>query len=363
MHALFRSAKGISKLSLIILLLATGTVGAVLSYLWTIGYYVEMGHYIPEEIAIAVQNVTFPIENSSYFDATIINPSYSTADANITTIVIINTSGGFDAVSSTEPSVPYVLGIGENVTFRCNKKWGNYTGQEIGVAVFVKDGSGATKVCKIELVQLEMEYPAYNTTVTINQFNMTVHNRSRIPLDISEVHLGNVTVPSEKILLDGQGITLPYRIPENDSRVFTFQVPLWDAEADSGLLGTTTNFSIKTLQGYFASRAVVFSNAVVLTVTNVTYPQLNATQFILKNEPQSPHSVNISYVTINIGDQTYTVASMNATGYVLEKGQNITVLCVDGRFNWSGWSGQKITIRVYTTQGFLAKKEEIIPSG
>jgi hypothetical protein len=355
--------KGVSTLSLIILLLIAGTIGAVLSYLWTVGYYVDVGLRVPEGVTtLTITNVAFPLENANHFNVTLLNPTYSRADANITGIALVVTTNHTEVVpASSSPSTPYSLRRGEDITFKCNLNWGDYAGQSITVLVFVEDGSGATKAYQTEFVKLEVIEFDYNTNTTISQFNMTVRNRSNIPLDITKIRLGIEEIPSEDIFIGDQNITFPYRIAGNETKVFSCQFPLWDPETNSGYLGSTNNIVVETMQGYRASRSETFSNPVVLIVSNVTYPQLNRTQFVLTNDPQSPHYVNMSYVTISVGNETFTVAQTNATG-ILEIGSNVTIVCEDGRLNWDSWKGQEITIRVYTTQGFLAKKEETLPS-
>lgn len=361
---MLRSTRGISTISLIILLLASGIVGAVLSYLWTAGYYVELGLHVPENTTtIAITNMTFLAEDSAYFRVTVMNPTYSEGDAEITGIALVGTEVGFAVVNDTDPSLPYSLKRGESMTFRCDINWGDFAGEEVNVAVFIRDGSGAASSYQTEFVKLEITNLAYDSSVTIEQFNMTIRNRSDIPLDVSKVVMGVEEIPQNEILVDDQSITFPYRIPQDESRVLVCNWKLWDSETGIGALGTTTKITAETLQGYQAVHWGAFSDPVSLALSNVTFPTTNTTQFTLRNYPQSPHGVNLSQVTVTVGTQTYTVAAenMNATGFFLPKDSNVTILCEDSSFNWETWKDQTITIRVYTTQGFLAKKEEIVP--
>jgi hypothetical protein len=361
---MLRNTRGISTISLIILLLASGTVGAVLSYLWTAGFYVELGLRVPENTTtIAITNMTFPLENSTYFNVTVQNPTYSETDAEITSIALVDTEMGVETVNSTEPSLPYPLKRGESMTFKCRINWGDFAGKEVNVAVFIKDGSGATSSYPTEFAKLEMKDLSYNTSITINQFNITIRNLSSIPLNVSRVLLGIETVPQNKILVNNQNITFPYEIPKNEERVLVCNWKLWDSETNSGTLGTTKRVTVETLQGYQASLSETFSNPVLLALSNVTFPLTNTTQFVLRSYSQSPHGINISKVTVTVDTQTYTVtaSNTNATGYFLPKDSNVTIFCEDSSFNWSTWKDKTITIRVYTTQGFLVKKEETVP--
>ena len=361
---MLRSTRGISTISLIILLLASGIVGAVLSYLWTAGYYVELGLHVPENTTtIAITNMTFLAENSAYFRVTVMNPTYSEGDAEISGIALVGTEVGFALANDTDPSLPFSLKKGESMAFRCDVNWGDLAGEEVNVAVFIRDGSGAVSSYQTEFVKLEITNLAYDSSVTIEQFNMTIRNYSDIPLDVSKVIMGVDEIPQNEISVDDQSITFPYRIPQNESRVLVCNWKLWDSETGIGALGTTTKITAETSQGYRAVIWEAFSDPVSLALSNVTFPTTNATQFTLSNYPQSPHGVNLSEVTVTVDTQTFTVAAenMNATGFFLPKDSNVTILCEDLGFNWETWKGQTITIRVYTTQGFLVKKEEVVP--
>jgi hypothetical protein len=363
-HSISGNARGISTIALIIIILGSAIVGAVLSYLWTVGYYVEIGVRVPENITtVTITNMTFQVENSTYFLVTVLNPTYSKADAEITSIALVGTEIGVRTVNSTEPPLPYPLKKGDDATFKCILNWGDLAGDEVQVAIFITDGSGATDSHQTEFAKLEITDVTYNTSTTIQQLNMTIRNRSTITLDVSRVLFGTDSIPQNKIQVDNQNITFPYRIPENESRVLTCSWPLWDPETNTGTLGTIRTITVETLQGYGGTLMKAFAGPVLLSVSNVTFSLTNATQFILTNSAQSPHGVNLSHVTVTVGSQTYTIAAerTNATGVFLSKNSNVTVECEDPQLTWDTWQGQEITIRVYTTQGFLAKKVETVP--
>ena len=47
-----KNAKAISKLLLVLLLLMAAIVGAILSYLWVMGYYLSLEQVLPEGITV-----------------------------------------------------------------------------------------------------------------------------------------------------------------------------------------------------------------------------------------------------------------------------------------------------------------------
>jgi len=88
-----QNIKAISKLSLIILLLISFVIGAFLSYLWVMGYVTELGIRVPEKTTVAITNVSFTPQNTSFFNVTLLNPSYSPSEANIIGIVPLTGDG------------------------------------------------------------------------------------------------------------------------------------------------------------------------------------------------------------------------------------------------------------------------------
>ncbi|MCW3981546.1 MAG: hypothetical protein NWE81_00290, partial [Candidatus Bathyarchaeota archaeon] len=211
MSGVLRSTRGISTITLIVLLFVSGTVGAVLSYLWTVGYYVIIETRLPEGVTtLAIMNVTFPEKNSTFFDLTVLNPTTSRAEATITKIFLVTVNNEIRAPDSISPAVPYPLESGEDATFTCTLNWGEYAGQNLTVAVFLEEGSGATHSYTTRFVRLEITELTYDTTVTISKFNMTMRNRSAIPLDIVRIRLGIDLITPNNLSFDGQNVTFPH---------------------------------------------------------------------------------------------------------------------------------------------------------
>ncbi len=364
MSRVLKGTRGISTIALIVLLFVSGAIGAVLSYLWTVGYYVIIETRLPEGVTtLAIMNVTFPEENSTFFDLTVLNPTTSRAEATITRILLITPNDGIRAPDSISPAIPYPLESGEDATFTCDINWGEYAGQNLTVAVFLEEGSGATHSYSTRFVKLEIADLTYDTTVTIDKFNMTIRNRSAIPLDIFRIRLGIDLITPDDIVVDGQNVTFPHRISENETIRLHVDFSLWNSTLNSGYLGSTNDLVVDTLQGYRATRREAFSDPAILVLSNFTFPQPNATQFILRNDPlpTSPSHLNVSHVTISVGNESFVVSNTNASGFILEKGKNVTIFAEDGRFDWGVWSGREIVVEVHTTQGFVARIQETAP--
>lgn len=361
MCAMLRNTKGISRLSLLILLLASGTVGVVLSYLWTVGYYVETGFKVPEGVTtITITNVTFPIGNSAYFDVTILNPSYSKADANITGIAIVAATNDIELTESIEPSLPYPLRKSEAITFRCKRNWGEFAGQTIRIVVFLQDGSGATSSYETSKVELEIVALDIDTTVTIERFNVTIRNsaESVTSLDVTEILFDSTSI--QDIIIQDENATLPLQLQPGELKTFTCNWNLWKKNA----LGSSHSITAKTLQGYSAAYTTESLPSISLDITDIAFelPDTGVFNLTVTNLSQPPQFVNISRVTITNGTQTFeNITIINDAMRELMPGNSTTLRC---SWNWEPFIDQEIKMTVHTTQGFYIEKDtfiELIP--
>jgi hypothetical protein len=364
MNTMLKSTRGISTLSLLILLLASGVVGAVLSYLWTEGYYASIRHRVPEGVTtITITNVTFPLEDSTYFDVAVLNPSYSKADANITSIAIIATTDYVETIytipaSSIEPSIPHPLTKGDAITFKCNRNWGEFAGQTIRVAVFLQDDSGATFSYKTGKVELEIIEVELDTTVTVERFNVTIKNsaESLIPLNVTEIMFDSTSIPSQNITLKNENATLPQQFQRGQSKTFVCNWNLWRKGA---LDGSSHTITVKTLQGYFAIKTESLPSPMILNITDIAFNASDTNRFnvTIHSLPSSPHFVNISKVTITNSSQIFEdVKGVIPLG--LMPGENATIQCL---WDWGEFRAQEVKITVYTTQGFYTYEYTTFP--
>jgi len=359
MHTGLRSTKGVSTFSLLILLLVSGIIGAVLSYLWTEGYYVTIGHKVPDDVTtLTITNVTFPLEDSTYFDVTILNPSYSKGDANITRITLVATVNDTETIyeiptAYIQPSIPYPLTKGDTITFKCNRNWGEFAGQTIYVAIFLQEGSGPTFPIETKKVRLEIIEIELDTTVTIESFNVTIRNSaaSSTPLNVTEILFDSFSISSQNITVKDENTTLPQQLQPDQSKTFICNWNLWRNAA----LGFSHTITAKTLQGYSAIYKIAsLPPSVSFNITNVVFNvsdtgRFNVTVF---NLPSSPHFVNTSRVTVTNETQVFeNVTIIGDTTRALMPGENTTLQCL---WNWDAFKGHEVKITVHTTQGFYA---------
>jgi hypothetical protein len=366
MHPLAKDTQAIATLSLAILLLASLVVGAALSYLWTVGYYVEKGFKVPEDVTtIAVTNVTFPLDNSTYFTATVLNPSFSKGEANITGIALVAPGSDGQTIqevpaASIEPSIPYPVGRGETATFTCNQGWGEFAGRTIRVVVFLDLESGATYPYVTRSVKLEVAGAEFQTTVTIKRFNVTLRNsaESSIPLNVTEMLFDADNIPVQNITGPHEGVPLPFQLLPGQNRTLTCFWNLWE----KGALGFDHTITFNTLQGYSAVYTTQsLPRPVALNITAVDLNASDTTRFnvTVASRFSSPHFVNVSRVTLTNGTETFRDITIADGVQTLQPNESVVLHCL---WDWTALQGQEVTVTVYTIQGFSTSTQKTFPT-
>jgi PKD repeat protein len=334
-------------------------LGAVFSYLWTEAYYIDKGFKVPEGvITVSITNVTFPIDNSAFFDVTVLNPSYSDTDAYITDIALV-TSNGDEEIhiipsEDIQPPTPYLLLRGESETFTCNRAWDEFSGRNVHVVVLLQDDSGATFAHTLGYVGLRIIKTDFDPAVTVKRFNLTIENsfESLIPLNVSQVFIGSSEVPAQNITAQDENTTLPHQLFPGENKTFTLTWNLWTED----VLGSSHDITVRTLQGYSTIyRTLILPPPISLEITDTAFiipytDQFNAT--IHSPLVAGGYSVNIDRVSVTIVPQIFNNVTISpSTELLLQPGENLTIQCL---WNWETHKGQEATVTIHTSQGFYA---------
>jgi len=342
--SLIHEVKGVSKLILILLLLVSFVIGAILSYIWTMGYYAPQEFHLPNQANVTIEKVEFYSENATFFNVTLLNPSYSPSNVRIEQILM---SPGEDMIlnaTDTVPSLPHELAPGSSQTFKAFLNWGNYTGKTVNVMAFVTDGSGATFQKRTPSMNFTVASIDFNSGVSVAHFNITVQSMG----SPTRVHITKIFVNGE----DVSNVTSPALIPYtlNPNGTVTFAV--WRNWID--LQDKDVTVTVQTSQGYTAYKTRRAPPPVVLSIIGVTFP--NATistshfNITILNTMVSPTDVDISEVTVSIGGNVTKI--QNWTAYPspkLQRNVPVIIVCV---WDWISYRGQVATISVFTVQGF-----------
>jgi hypothetical protein len=255
---LIHNVKGISKLILIFLLLVAFAFGALISYVWTMGFYAPFEFSLPSQPTIVIQNVAFNPQDASFVNVTLLNPSYSPSEAAVLLLEARTTDDGLrHAFDVTSPATPYVLGKGKTQTFTCYWNWANYSGivlppsagKTVEIRVLSENDMGEYATVAKPFVSLSITDASFNSTVSLSSFNVTVQN---LETSVTYANITSITVDvSENITADTITPSLPYGLAPGAPAV-TFTVP-WDW---TSYRNQTVIITVHTRQGYIAYHTI-----------------------------------------------------------------------------------------------------------
>ena len=352
---LVRNVRAVSRLSLVLLLFVAAVVGALLSYLWVVGYYISLGIVVPESVTVNIANATFVPQNPSFFNVTVLNPSFSPSAATITGISVLTEDGAIYDVAAVSPTLPYELARGKSETFFCPWSWANHTGESVGILILLKDGSGATFQTKTPLVDLSVGV-GFGPAMGITRFNVTVQNSAssvtyvnitRIRLDVEDIPPQNVT-PS-----------LPYTIHPGEETSFICN---WNWTKHEGKRVSVTAY---TSQGYLKQSIITVPVLATLEITEVAFNATDTSHFgvTLYSAESSFIDVNVAEIRITLENGTtrkiIETRPLLRPPYTLHPGDSVTFICT---WNWTNYQDRNVTITVYTLQGYEASHIQKTPS-
>ena len=357
---LIKHVKAISSLSLIILLLCSAIVGALLSYLWVVGYYVSLEKVYPENPFVTIENVTFDPQNTRFFNVLVECPtSYEANEAARITRMLVSTDNDTEVhdVAEVSPSLPYLFSNkGESKTFRCTWNWANYTGQTVGVSVVVEDGSRFTSPdVAIPLVDLRITDVRFDPTTSATHFNVTVQNSrssaaANVTVDIAEIAV--ITEDGLEPNIIATDPALPWSLDLDASQEFTCA---WDWTEHQN---TTVTIAVHTSQGYMNFATEKTPSPVILEITEVLFDVANTTRLdvTVKNENVSLTDLRVTEFGVVVGNQTlrrWTEENGTAVNppipFTLSRGSTETFVCP---WDWTDHRDQEVTVILSTAQGF-----------
>lgn len=352
---LTRSARALSRFSLVLLLLVAMIIGALLSYLWVIGYYESLDIRVPEVATVTITNATFVPQNATYFNVTLLNPSFSPSDAKITKIAVSTEDGVLHRVKEAYPSLPYRLGRASFETFRCSWNWGNYTGETVQIIVFVDDGSGATFTKATPLVDLKITV-AFNPAISVKHFNMTLQNSvsSATYVNVTGISMDGKMVPPENVTLP-----LPYTLHPDESISLTCTWNWTDYQ------GKNVTIAAHTLQGYVAYHTQAAPPPVNLTITEILFSTTDTRHFnaTVQNSELSPTYVNVTRITITMENGTtrevIEVSPPLIPPYTLHPNASVTFMCA---WDWIDYRDKNVTVTIHTLQGYVTSLTQTTPA-
>jgi len=343
---IMRETRAVSTILFILLLLCAAIIGALISYVWVIANY----YNVPEgSTTLFTENAVFPVSNFSYFNLTILNPSYSASDVNITAfrVTVLDTNTTFDVNTTEYPSsLPYPLQKGVRQTFKCIDNWSNITGENIRIDSLPTNISTTSNIFAVPSVKLNLT-PVFDSSQTVGNFSLTVQN----PPESANLSISEIDVFSEMIL--NVTPSLPQPLQNNGSITFICNRNWEDLRYQNATI------TVRTTEGYVASYTTYTLQGATLQISDVKFDYTDPSYFNLtvSSSPSSTANPILSSVNLTRANQTFsllTIPPLNlATIYVLP---NQTLKCL---WNWNAIRSENVTINVYTKQNFTVPTETV----
>lgn len=346
--SLTQNVKGISRLVMLFLLIIAFLLGATLSYVWTMGFYAPSEFKLPGEPNLTIEKIQFLAIDSSYFNVTALNPSYSPSDAIIQGVKVATSDDKVNSSLITDPTMPFTLASGKTQIFRVFWSWGAYSGQAVDVYLIITGGSGPAVQSETAFVNLTVTNIDFEPAVAVTRFNVTVQSEgSPVDFDVNGisvmgVDVSNLSAPS-----------LPYHLRANSSAKFTLNYNWTSLQNDFVTVQVTTE------QGYIASNSATAPSE-RLAVSNVVFFNTTSTSFYfnatVQNLAFSAARVDVNSVTVHVGNQTIPITNVSPSlPYALDPGSQTVLMC---SWDWSSLRGKNVTVTIGTVQAFTVSSIE-----
>ncbi len=341
--------KAISTLLLILLLLCSAIVGALISYTWVMSSYYNM----PENSTLLiVEDVNFPVGNFSYFNSTVLNPSDSASDVNITAfrVTIEGKNETYDLNQTEYPQpLPFTLARGTRQTFKVLANWCFIAGETVRVEPETINASirSFPYITPIENMTIT---PTFDPTVSVEYFNLTASNsvNSVANLTISNIYVFNESVSASP--------ALPYVLPPNQTQVFKCERN-WE-----NLEGLNVTVYVNTAEGYFAGYQSPPLPVVILSMDEIKFDYADTKHFnvTVRNAQDSTETAILSMVNLTIANETIalnTLPPLNILPFPVPPNQSMTIQC---SWDWSAQRNEAVTVNVFTKEGFTVPNSTVI---
>jgi len=335
--------KAMSRLLVILLMLACLIIGALVSYMWVMASYFNM----PQNVTtLVVENVAFSSDDFTNFNVTVLNPSNSAFGVSIGSFkVVIESQNETFNVTLTVPSLPFNMSVGTRQTFKCLKNWSNFAGESLRIVPVAENVSIQSQ--EYTPPAARMIIYGFDTSKNINHFNLTLENNGSIDLNVTEFLVNDFPAnfaPS------------PFLLAINQSQVFTVDYGWGQA------MGTNITVLTRTDAGFeqtYVTNAIpgafAYVDEVKFDYTDTSY--LNVT---VKSVPESTRDMSLNNLTLTLSNQTTIVPSTFPVLYALPAplpaNQTLTIKCL---WNWNNYRNDSLTVQVLSKEGFTVQNKTV----
>jgi hypothetical protein len=352
--------KAISLIIVILLVACSAIVGGLISYLWVMSSYYNM----PEDtVMLIVEDLNFSPTNFTHFNLTLLNPSNSVLDVNLTSLRI-NLEGKNDTqiVTTTEPALPIVIKRGTRQSFKCLRNWSNISGEVVRIEPVGEVNS--TEVLYASTRSFPYVTPtaklgmkaSFDDTKSVQSFNLSINSYgSGVNLTVSEIRVFGVAVNVTPSLSEA-GLFPPeiaYRFFEVSKN--------WE-----GWRGQNVTLSLETVEGYDTSYTTDKVPGASLYVDKVNFDYTDTSYFnvtVASSEDSTANGI-LSAVNLTLADNTTiplnTIPPFDVVPIAVAPNQSVTVKCL---WDWNTHRNETVTVTAFTNQSFtVSNKTAKIPS-
>jgi hypothetical protein len=315
------------------------------------GYTAQVTTQVNASVLLQVNDVQFNETNPSQISVALSNSPESTTPVNIANITIVygNTT---DVINGTlsNPALPYLLGINNNVTLNCAWNWANesYRNITISVAAFTSQGfvsrlatftTPADVAARIDQTEFDLGDTGH---FTVNITNLAY---SLQDINVTRIDFNDKITNTSSALLTKSGGQAAF-ICEFNWSSFVGQnanITAYISYANNSVL---LPFQAKV--PYFRMLNVSFSDF------SLGNPYMNVT---VGNSEFSKTNANITRIFVQTENMTQAIdgtlsyPKISLQGYALAPGTEQTITCP---WDWSPYVGKDVTIIVQTADGFQA---------
>jgi hypothetical protein len=313
-----------------------------------------MGNYynMPEDTTLLiVTNVIFPgppAIDLTYFNVTILNPSNSISDVNITAIRLsVEEKNEVYNITATDPEpLPFLIKRGTEHTFKCKKNWSDFAGETVRIEPVAVNASTKSYSYTTPRVKLNLT-PNFDVTKSVEYFDLAIENMgSIINITLSEIMLFGTSIK------ENVTPSLPYVLPPNQSETFRCDYN-WES-----LRKQNVTITVESSEGYEKVYTTNELLGAVLSIQEVKFDYTDVMYFNLtiSNSEDSTASATINRINLTLQDGTTVVINntippitIQSIFNTIRSNETKTFKCF---WNWTQHRNETLTINAYALEGF-----------
>jgi hypothetical protein len=338
-----KDVKAVSTILFILMIFVSLIIGGLIAYLWVLSGYYNMP---VNSLSLSVENVVFSQYDFTQFNATVLNPSNSVSDLNITGFQVTDQSQNETfLVDTVEPTLPFLLRIGTKQGFKCLKNWSDFAGDTVIVAPVVSTTATVQSLPHVTpMVRLLVS--GFSTAEDVNHFNLTVQNslQSVMNLTLTDIKVFALSVNSTP--------SLPAVLTPGQQQVFRCSSS-WIDQGGQNL--TITVFTDVGFEKVYQTSTI---HTASLDIYSVYFDDTNAGYFniTVENPPSSTASATLSGVNVTLADNTTlaleSVPTLSTSLVSVAPNGTQSIRCL---WDWSTHRNEQVAVQAFTKEGFTVQ--------